>query len=445
MRKNINKLATLVMTSALAASMSFGAFAVEVPATGATGESTEGQPAQETTQDYSVGEYGKEIQIPKSVTTDINNPTSAPYTAFNLTVGKGSVAKAKQILKTDKVTKDGDAFEVYAGTDEQLATIRVSAADFRNGYDSFANGIYKDHFTVSVPITEFKNAGVYAFTLKEVKGSYSGVIYDESTYDMFVFVENVFKQDGTLDHLQIASVIVANSDGVKIGGGKLTNDTATGIKNNFGYEGTEEDPIPDGDTTHDITIGKKVAGNTANLSDKFTFVVSVKPKTGITVDGTDVDKTVASENQEFTLTYAEPKTVDETTVTSEKIKANGGTHEITIKNGEFAKINGLTDAYEVTVYEVEAGKDGYKTDYDYKNGKNATSVTGSLDKTNEATTDDNVVVTVSADEATLGITNTRENTIPTGVAMDVAPYALMVALAGGAAATFLRKKESFED
>ena len=64
---------------------------------------------------------------------------------------------------------------------------------------------------------------------------------------------------------------------------------------------------------------------------------------------------------------------------------------------------------------------------------------------NESTNDDAVTVKVSKDKATLKITNEKDFVTPTGVAMDVAPYALMVALAGGAAVTFLRKKESFED
>lgn len=40
------------------------------------------------------------------------------------------------------------------------------------------------------------------------------------------------------------------------------------------------------------------------------------------------------------------------------------------------------------------------------------------------------------------VTNTKNATTPTGVIMNIAPYVLMVALAGGIAFFFLRRKHA---
>ena len=417
MRKNINKLATLVMTGALAATMSFSAFA---------------QTVEQLPADF----VGKTVEVAKTVTTDPSNKTSAPYTKFDLTVGEGVVEGKNNV---SNVT----GLEIYKGNAIQAGKILVTKADFTdsNKYTVMdGNAGYKSKFTVSVPDNAFEAPGVYSFTLQEVEGSYSGVKYDTTKYNMFVFVENAKDKEGKYiiengkNKLVVTGIVVSDpTTGNKIGGG--SDNDMTGITNNFGYEGTKEDPIPDGDTTHDITIGKTVVGNTANFSKEFTFVVSVAPIGN--------DENVASVNQKFTLTYA-----DGTTQPLE-FAADGKTHQVAIKNGQTAKINGLTKDYVVSVYEEEEGADGYTTTYNTtaSTTDDSTTATNLTSKKNaDGTTEyDTVKLTVSADEATLGITNTRENTIPTGVAMDVAPYALMVALAGGAAATFLRKKESFED
>lgn len=406
MRKNINKLATLVMTGALAASMSFGAF------------------AEETTF------AGKTVNLTKTVTTDPANKTSAPYTTFKLNVTAGENASNKAIVTKDadgKEIKDAPTFEVYAGVG--LSDIVVTDADFTDGqYTTLAdNKGYKDNFTIKVPNSIFTAPGVYAYKLQEVQGSYTGIVYDTTVYDMYVFVENEIGSDNKpTGKFVVSGIVVSKPDGTKIGGGSDASFTdPEGIVNNFGKEDPEN---PNTNTTHDITISKTVAGNTANFSKTFNFYVSVapKPKDGVT----------APAEQKFTLTYA-----DGTTQPLE-FAADGQTHQVAIQNGQVAKINGLTDDYEVSVYEDEAGADGYTTTYLTSNVNESTADTlkGKL-----AAKTDVVKLNVTADEATLGITNTRENTIPTGVAMDIAPYALMVALAGGAAATFLRKKESFED
>ena len=53
--------------------------------------------------------------------------------------------------------------------------------------------------------------------------------------------------------------------------------------------------------------------------------------------------------------------------------------------------------------------------------------------------DGTVSGTISAD-TNITVTNTRNASAPTGIAMTYGPYALMVALAGGMAVLFLRRR-----
>lgn len=51
---------------------------------------------------------------------------------------------------------------------------------------------------------------------------------------------------------------------------------------------------------------------------------------------------------------------------------------------------------------------------------------------------------MGTDDVTATVTNTRETTPPTGVIMTIAPYALMVVLAGAFAVVFLTRRNRAE-
>lgn len=409
MRKNINKLATLVMTGALAASMSFAAFAEEVPATGATGESTEGQPAQEETTGT-----GSTRTLTKKVTTDAKNKTSAPQTTFNLAVTAGPTATSVNL----KSGNDTYPYTVTPGTTTQAGNITVKGADFTGVKTPDVNGVYEANFTIEDKNT-YTAPGVYSYTLKEVDGKYTGIKYDDTTYTMYVSVVN----DGNNGE-KVDTIVIAKADGTKIA--EITNDFGSDNDNN--------------NTTHDLTIKKAVTGNAGDLNKEFTFSVSVKPKDGTNVDSDKdgVIDIVAPTTQGFTLTS--PGTNGTTTT---PISANGEATTVKLKANQSLKIEGLTGDYDVYVTESEAGKDGYTTKLTTAEGVSFTRDSAKADTELKETSV--IKVEATTDGANLIVTNHRENVTPTGVAMDVAPYALMVALAGGAAATFLRKKESFED
>ena len=406
MRKNINKLATLVMTGALAASMSFGAFAAEA------------------SNDF-------ELSITKNVSTDKSNKTSAPKTAFDLKVTAGPSATSKELIDT-KNNNEKTTFAITPFTNEDVIKkyVKVTAADFTSVTEADSNGVYTSDFKVKVPASIFNGVpGVYSFTINEVDGKYTGVDYDNNTYVMYAFVENIDNSD-TSKGVKVARVIIATENGVKID--EITNDFGADEEHN--------------DSTHDLVIKKEVSGSAADTTYQFKFTVSISPRDGANKDENndgviDDGSVLAPASHQFTLTDAEGKPH---TITA------SGSNSYFLKHNQSLKIEGLTADYDVYVTEEQADANGYKTTYALNDTAKFEDLSNLKDEKGNAINelkDENkaVKVEVKKDDALITIKNEKDYVAPTGVAMDIAPYALMMALAGGAAATFLRKKESFED
>lgn len=144
--------------------------------------------------------------------------------------------------------------------------------------------------------------------------------------------------------------------------------------------------------TSDMTIGETVTGNQGDRHKDFTFTVTVKGGMG------EMYKLVVGGKTLAMLPYLPTK--------------------ITLRDGQTATIYGLSANDTYTVSQDDYADDGYTTKVDG-------------DKTGK----------IAAD-TTVQFTNDRSVLAPTGVIMTIAPYVLMVALAGGIAFFFLRKKRA---
>ncbi len=374
MRKNLNKLGAVLMTSMLVATMSFSAFAVDGTTEAAASSGVK--------------------SIAKKVTTDEGNHTMAPKTTFELEVTAGPTDKTVDLKGSDDATH---TYVLTQGTADQISGMTLTGANFSDITTYSAE--YTKNFGISVPDSIYSIPGVYSYTVKEKNGGYKGITYDTNTYYMYVSVIN----DGN-GGVKVDSIVLATEEGTKIA--DITNDYG---KNN--------------DTTHDLTITKAITGNAGELTKNFTFVITVTPDEA---------------NEQFEV-------YDETGGTSTLLETLGGDdYTVTYSNMTNASklhIYGLTEGDKITVQESEAGANGYTTTYNITSTGNInTTLSGTLESANDLAT-----VYADADNAVITVTNHRDNVTPTGVAMDVAPYALMLALAGGAAVTFFRKRENFED
>ena len=150
--------------------------------------------------------------------------------------------------------------------------------------------------------------------------------------------------------------------------------------------------------TNAITIKKVVDGNQGDKKADFTFSIKIEGES----------------EEQYKVVYG---TGTETTLTS------GEEQDIKLANGETATVYGLSENDKYTVREREADQNGYTTTIKIGD-KEVNDVTGKT----------------TADGTEITFTNTRNVDTPTGVILNIAPYILMVALAGVLAFFFLRKR-----
>ena len=410
MRKNINKLATLVMTGALAASMSFGAFA-------------------DTTTTAVDGTVHKKLTVKE------NSNISAPNGKFifYVTPVDGDVEASREFDVVDGTTTKKMSYDIKKGTNDQIDIDDVETSTNKKYVKvAFTPSTDTAAFdkTFNLKFKNFTEAGIYKFQLTEsgksefqkkndngeletVIAAYPGVVYDTVTKAVYVFVA----QNDAKTGYEVKNIVIANDTADN----KAKIDT---IVNKYGIDDTTTD---DDEGAYKLTVAKEIAGNMAVASHTFTFNIKV-----------DADAV----GEEFVYWKSEDAGVNWTKVTDDKF-VDGTSKALTVKGGTQYRIEGLTAGDVVSVKETGATDLGYnKIAYAVKDG----AVDKSGFEQNHTTTEaDTFKVSLTENDGSLTITNTREQLTPTGVVMDVAPYALMVALAGGAAATFLRKKESFED
>ena len=222
--------------------------------------------------------------------------------------------------------------------------------------------------------------GVYYYTVSEKSGEVAGVTYDSSsTRTLAVYIGN---------------------DGSVLG--------YTFVNENGGTDSIKSDGFTNSYVnTSDLTITKTVTGNQGDKNKAFTFTITVTgTETSYTVKkGDDVAATLNADNDYSTT--------------------------VTLKDNESVVVEGLSaaDTYEVT--------EGTYSDYETtisNNGVTASGLTASGNMTAS-----NVLTSAAK---TVAYTNDKSVSTPTGVIMNIAPYVLMVALAGGIAFFFLRRRNA---
>lgn len=174
------------------------------------------------------------------------------------------------------------------------------------------------------------------------------------------------------------------------------------------------------------------AYNSDSKSDGFTnsyktYALSLKK----VVDGTMGDK---GRTYNFTINFEGPanasfKMGDETITLN---NAKTGSTNINLTNNSTKTINGIPSTVKYTVVENINKNDGYTVSY--KVNDNA------VDSTTEATSVSTSQQTMGTNDNAVVCTNLKNAVTPTGIAMTVAPYILMVAVAGIFAILFLRRR-----
>lgn len=332
--------------------------------------------------------------------------TVMPAMAANGVTGDGSTETSIEgIIVTDIVKTDGNTYA--PNTTMTIAVTEGSAGTFHDGTDTvsasagIARGLtgttitfapnsgtlsdtYTQTGTLTVDDSVFTAPGVYHYVVSQTAGTYEGITYDTTTYDVYLYVKN---NTGLTDLYVAYAVSVKNGE---------VDKTDIEFVNHYG---------DNNDTTHDVTVQKVVAGDFGNTTTQgFTFDVSVDGGTG-EVYKVVVKETSADEGTQHTIT------------------SDAAAVQYTIKHTGSITIYGLSATDTYTIAETGAEALGY-------------TVTDSK-------TDDGIVGTVTGTttaDVSYTVTNTKTAVAPTGIILNIAPYALMVVIAVAGVAVFMRKR-----
>ena len=382
MRKNLNRLATLALSGMMVMSMAVPAFAAKV-----------------------------EVPFKKTLHTDGN--TYAPNATFKFDV----------VAKTGNITYNG---KQYTGLTAAEGAVTVKDAVFTK--DLGLGTADAQGASIQVPanivVDEDKltgGLGNYFFTMTERNEGYEGIRYSKAEYTIVV---TKYEENGT----------VKTTTTVQREGKGLFETTKPGeIQNNYGKHfppetpdfpdpnpnpGPNPDPDPNNDTTHDVTVKKRIKGGFANTSRSFNFAVTVESQD--------------SKNERYKVEVLDKNgAVTETTFVDDRQGKN-----FSVSQDSGLRIYGLTKNDLVKVHETDG--DDYVMTVD-PNMDNS-FIKNIVKPNNNFKTQFNVV----KDKANFDVINTKEATTPTGIVMNIAPYAMMLAVAGGLGVVFMNRKKEEE-
>ena len=414
MKKNLNKLATLALSGMMVMSMAMPAFA-------------------ETWKDVS--------NFPKVVHTD--GKTLAPSTTFEFEVS-ALPAEGKHKYK---VKVNGQDVEKSEDTKDGIPNaLKLSPVTFKPGPDKLGTpdeapnkgAHFEENSTVQIDEDAFKGKdnGIYVYKLTEKDSGYEGVIYSKAEYKVYVFK---YQDDAGNDKFATEFVAVKNAKG------EVISQKVTKINNNYGKHNPPENPdippvtppvTPPGDnpndTTHDVVITKKIIkGGYANMNESFDFYVTIKPKRRTNKEIPEMYHVEpVSKKAGYALGF-KALTADVESAAF-KVSHEDGIHIFGLTIGDEVIIREGKNEYVMTVKDTSPAVETYLSkivpakDKDQKDIEN----TGAF--------------TLKKDEAKVEVENKKLYVAPTGLVMNVAPYALMLAVAGGMGVVFLNRKKEEE-
>ncbi len=243
--------------------------------------------------------------------------------------------------------------------------------------------------TVNFAGVKWEKPGIYRYTITELGSGNTDVTNDSTTTrTLDVYVVN----DGNGGY-KIASQAMIDGTGAPTTGGSYT-------------EASKSDGFVNSYKTYQLSLSKVVDGDMADKGKPYDFTINFEGPANASFKMGDDTITLDAEGK--------------------------GSANIELTNGNTKAIEGIPSTVKYTVVENINKKDGYTVSYKV-NTKDVTSTVADATVTaaqQEMGKADNAVV----------CTNYKVAVTPTGVAMTVAPYILMVAAAGIFAILFLRRR-----
>lgn len=305
-----------------------------------------------------------------------------------------TVAADDEIVFFDKgwVDENGDAISEgkYPDIELEFEIVSRSAVDNTEEiYDNDANvpdvEFFKDNGSSDIVVSgadSIEGAGIFEYVIKEKDPNVAGVTVNNKEYTVQILRTFVMVDGKATTDVETASVVVVAESGTE---GKPE------ILNNKFVDG-------------DLALDVAVTGNLSNKEDDFTVVVEI-------VSDKPVENNVVLPDG----TVVEFEETDDGYV---------GRATVTISDNDGVKtITGIPEGVTVTVKEEDPSP--YEL-VDYDDG---------TDKTETPPT-----ITMTADGASVVITNNRSTEIDTGISLDSLPYILILAAVGAVAAFYIIRK-----
>ena len=412
MKKNFNKLATLALSGMMVMSMAMPAFAESL--------------------DTKTGALTKVLHT--------DGKTYAPNTTFTFKVKELDPASY-----TIKNTVDGSVITTVTTLKAEEGALKVKPIVFsptgrfeaneRNGLGvedtNGASFTRKTDFVIDKDLLK-KGNGYYKFELEENNSGYEGIRYASGKFYVYVLLYEdaagvkkteiaVERQGATIKDVAVPA---AKVDVINNNYGKHTPPETPDLPPEKPKTPEDPDPTPN-DSTHDVTIVKKIEGSMRNTSDDFKFSVKIVPSNG---------------GERY---HVEP--VGVSTLGFTYIDANTDSAEFTVTENQGIKIYGLTKNDQIIVTE----KDGRQYTMSVRHGDKE----GGSGKEDATYVSPLAMVSgqkykaemkVLKDKSHVEVVNTKDKVTPTGIVMNVAPYALMLAVAGGMGVVFVNRKKEEE-
>lgn len=329
-----------------------------------------------------------EITLTKKLTIKEDEALAPNATAtFEVTLPTEDTTKTvteSGVQKTYKVNKGIAGGLLFDATHSN--TITFTQASTRVTGQKYA----QDTTKLKVDASVFTAPGIYRYIVKESNVTGDGVTKDGTVYYVDLYVEN--------------GDVVEGKQTYKVTAAEVLNSTSNNAKSDLVFDNEYD--------TGALTVEKKVKGTLGDKTHAWAIEVTI------------------TSSDDTTETYV-AKLSDGTEV----ILTSGQKHTFNLADDKSVAIYGLSanDTYTVKENDDKVTTDHYTVSYDV-NGTAADKVENTKLTTNEgALVDANVTVKNTLDAAT-----------PGGVIMTIAPYALMVVLAGAFAVVFLTRRNRAE-
>lgn len=337
-----------------------------------------------------------------TLTKEITKPGNVyiPSATFKFTISAGTEQTGLKDSAGAPLSSpaNGLSFEEVAdGKDAVVETSFTSGPSDSDISNAEENTVTVGEIQLHVNAAAFANleAGVYRYKIKESPSNCEGM--DDDIDIRYVDVYHDKDDNNTI------LFVTTDKDG------KEVKDDGV-ITNKYGI-GTEPS-----DKLYKLVVSKTVYGNQGELKKAFNFEIQV----------TDSDHKA----NQYYVEYGDGNT---TKITSDE----NGKITIPLMNGQTATVYGLSINDSYAVAETTQGE-GYTT-YVYTDTK--VDDRASLDVAHKGNT---ATGTPNGADKEVNVYNDKNVSTPTGVAMTVAPYILMVALAGVFAFMFLRRRNRAE-